>query len=169
MTKLQDILSKYKDCLFYDQLREERVISGNTIELANIGTDFARNQMYSEAVECWEYILNGDFPIDSSVYCNLGVCYFYGNGVTINLEKAVHYYQKAAAKGHPFGQYNFAVALEQGKGIEQNILKAIEFYQKAAEQLVNQAIDALVRLGVYNELGLAFYNRNFEDDSFSGK
>jgi len=59
--------------------------------------------------------------------------------------------------------------LEQGKGIEQNILKAIEFYQKAAEQRVNQAIDALVRLGVYNELGLAFYNRNFEDDSFSGK
>lgn len=94
--------------------------------------------------------------------------YFYGNGVEVNYEKAVHFYQKAAAVGHPFGKYNYAVALEQGKGIKCNLNRAIELYKQAADSGINQAIDALIRLGVYDELKLSFYPRNNNDTSFSG-
>ena len=94
--------------------------------------------------------------------------YFYGNGIEVNYEKAVHYYQKAAAAGHPFGKYNYAVALEQGKGIKSDLNRAIKLYKQAAESGINQAIDALIRLGEYDELYLSFYTRNPNDTSFSG-
>ena len=39
---------------------------------------------------------------------------------------------------------------------------------QAAESGINQAIDALIRLGEYDELYLSFYTRNPNDTSFSG-
>lgn len=137
------------------------------VDLCNIGTDFACHGMFEYAVGIWEELIQNN-KATADVYCNLGVSYFYGNGVEKDEEKAVHYYQLAAAKGHPFGQYNYAVALEQGNGVAKDMDKAIHFYQKAAEKHVNQAIDALVRLGVYNELHLQHYSRNINDSSFSG-
>lgn len=107
-------------------------------------------------------------PPPPETYNNLGVSYFYGNGIEVNYEKAVHYYQKAAAAGHPFGKYNYAVALEQGKGIKSDLNRAIKLYKQAAKSGVNQAIDALIRLGLYDELYLSFYPRNLNDKSFSG-
>lgn len=78
------------------------------------------------------------------------------------------YYQKAAAKGHPFGMYNLAVACEYGNGTPIDMEKAIGFYKMAAERGVNQAIEALVRLELYDEINnFAFYPRNLEDDSFT--
>lgn len=169
MKTIKDIISKYTECFYFDVTRAQMATSGDAEELASIGTDFAKCKMFIEAVECREYIANSCQTIDPSVYCNLGASYFYGNGVELNYEKAVHYHQKSAAKGHPFGQYNYAVALEQSKGIKQCVIKAIEFYHKAASNHVIQAIDALCRLGEYNEIhGFASYGRNLNDDSFLG-
>ena len=165
---IQDILLNYKNCLFYDANRLKMALNGDAIEISNIGTDFARCQMFEDAVKCWEYIVDSEMPTNPETFNNLGVSYYYGNGVDINYKKAVHYYQKAAALGHPFGQYNLAVALENGNGIEKDLDRAIKLYTKAAEKSVNQAIDALIRLGVYNELNIAYYSRNLNDDSFSG-
>lgn len=165
---LEEILADYPKCLYYDKDRMQAALNGDVIEISNIGTDFVRSQMFTEAIECWEYIIESGKPTNPETYCNLGVCYFYGNGVAVNYKKAVHYYQKAAAVGHPVGMYNFAVALEQGKGVEADLNKAIKFYEKAAKSGVNQAIDALIRLGKYNEQYLAFFPRDFEDTSFSG-
>lgn len=137
------------------------------MDLCNIGTDFAREGLFEEAIGMWTELIRSNKAIPE-VYCNLGVSYFYGNGVEQDEEKAVHYYQLAAAKGHRFGQYNYAVALEQGNGCAKDLDKAIHFYTLAAEQHVDQAIDALIRLGVYNELNLQYYTRNFNDSSFSG-
>lgn len=168
MKNLQDILANYKNCLFYDKSRLNAALDGDVIEISNIGTDFARSQMFTEAIECWEYIVESGMSTNPETYNNLGVCYYYGNGVDINYEKAVHYYQKAAAVSHPFGRYNLAVALENGKGVECDIERAIKFYTMAAESGVRQAVDALIRLGVYNEQYIAFYKRNLEDNSFLG-
>lgn len=165
---LQVILANYKNCLFYNESRLNSALNGDVIEISNIGTDFARSQMFTEAIECWEFIVQSNMPTNPETYNNLGVSYYYGNGVEVNYEKAVHYYQKAAAAGHPLGKYNLAVALENGNGIECDIERAIKYYTMAAENGVNQAIDALIRLGVYNELKLAYYQRNLNDDSFLG-
>lgn len=124
--------------------------------------------MFAEAIECWEYIVESGMPTTPETYNNLSVSYFYGNGIEVNYEKAVHYYQKAAAAGHPFGKCNNAAALEQGKGIKSDLNRAIKLYKQAAKSGVNQAIDALIRLGLYDELYWAFYPRNLNDKSFSG-
>ena len=166
--KLEEILADYYNCFYYDETRMQAALNGDVIEISNIGTDFARSQMFAEAIECWEYIVESGMSTTPETYNNLGVCYFYGNGVEVNYEKAVHYYQKAAAAGHPFGKYNYAVALEQGKGIKSDLNRAIKLYEQAAKSGVNQAIDALIRLGLYDELSLSFYPRNLNDTSFLG-
>ena len=163
---LEEILADYYNCFYYDENRMQAALNGDVIEISNIGTDFARSQMFTEAIECWEFIVESGMSTNPETYNNLGVSYFYGNGVGVNYEKAVHFFQKAAAIGHPFGKYNLAVALEQGKGIKTDLNRAIKLYKQAAESGVNQAIDALIRLGKYNELSLSFYPRNLNDTSY---
>ncbi len=163
---INTILEKYKDCPLYNKIREINACKGDVIDLCNIGADFARSNMFKEAVACWEYIVSNGYD-SIEAYVNLGVSYHYGNGVEVNYEKAVHYYQIAAVRGHPFGQYNFAVACEYGKGTPYDINKAIYYYRKAAEQGINMAIEALIRLGLYDELYIQFYRRNLNDGSFT--
>lgn len=136
----------------------------DNVQLCNMATEFARINMFEEAVGMWKELIRIN-KIIPEVYTNLGVSLFYGNGVKKDQGKAVHYFQKAAAQGHAFGQYNFAVALEQGKGIAKNTEKAIQFYWLAAKQNVNQAIDALIRLGVYDETYLQFMSRDINNSN----
>lgn len=167
---IRAILSDYTKLYYFNEDWYNKAMTENdTISIVNIGTDYAKAEMFEHAVVCWEYIANkGEGNAD--VFCNLGVSYYYGNGVKQDLKKAVSYYQRAAAMGHPFGMYNLAVACEYGNGTPKNLNKAIDFYRKAAEKGVNMAIDALIRLGLYDEIGgLAFYPRNLNDDSFSGE
>lgn len=68
--------------------------------------------------------------------------------------------------GHPNGKYNLALPLEQGSGIECNKERIVKLYTTAAENGVNQAIDALIRQGVYNELYLAYDGNIFVKTPF---
>ena len=143
-----------------------RLAQNNDIDsIVNIGADFARSEMVEYAVTCWQYVIDMGRGT-AEAYLNLGVSYYYGNGVNQDYKKAVQYYQKAAAKGHPLGMYNLAVACENGNGTPKDIDKAVKYYRMAAEQGVNHAIDALIRLGLYDEHELTFYPRNLNDNSF---
>lgn len=162
MKDIKLMIEEYKDCLYFNEDWYLDALQGDPISICDIGTDFAREQNYENAVQCWLY-LDRINKADASTYCNLGVAYYYGNGIIQNIEKAVHYYQIGAAKGHAYCQYNYAVALEYGKGGKENKEKAIEFYHKAALQGVSEAIDALCRLGCYDEMhGLAFYHKRLK-------
>ena len=164
---LNELLEIYEnECPYYDNARCEEAKCGDFVGIINVGTDFAKAEMFENAVACWQYVADlGKGNAD--VFSNLGVSYYYGNGVQQDYEKAVHYYTRAAALGHPFGMYNLAVACEYGNGTPRDMDKAIQLYRKAAEKHVNQAVDALIRLGLYDEInGLAFYGRNLNDDSF---
>lgn len=164
---LNELLKEYRECLFYDSNRYMRAKNGDNIELTNIGCDFARCEMFEQAIACWQ-LIEAEGHANAEVYINLGVSYYYGNGVPQNEVKAVSYYLQAALLGHPYGQYNYAVACEQGNGTEKNMEKAIYFYREAANQHVNEAIDALCRLGLYDEVhGLAFYSRDLESPGFT--
>ena len=164
-----NLLEVYKnDCPYFDDFKYLEVQNGDIISIVNIGADFARAGMFENAVKCWEYVANLGQG-NSEVYSNLAVSYYYGNGVQQDYKKAVKYYQRAAASGHPFGMYNLAVANEYGNGTPKNMEKAVSFYKRSAEKGVAMAIDALIRLGLYDELeGLAYYGRDMEEDSFSG-
>ena len=160
---VQEALTNYPNSLFYNKQRHMMAQDGDIDSIVNIGTYFAHSEMMEYAVACWQYVIdtgNGT----AEAYSNLGVSYYYGNGVNQDYKKAVQYYQRAAAKGHPFGMYNLAVACENGNGTPQDMDKAIKYYQMAARYGVNMAIDALIRLDLYNEvLGLAFYPRSHND------
>jgi len=152
---IQEALSNYQNSLYYNEEWHKLAMDGDVDSIVNIGADFARSEMMEHAVACWQYVIDTGHGIDEA-YSNLGVSYYYGNGVKQNYKKAVQYYQKAAAKGHPWGMYNLAVACENGKGTPKDMEKALFFYRKAANQNIRMAIDALRRLGkddviTYNE------------------
>ena len=62
-----------------------------------------------------------------------------GEGVEIDLEKAVEWFTKAAEQGNMNAQFYLGVCYECGEGIEQNYEKAAEWYIKAAEQGMHEA------------------------------
>ena len=148
---IQEALSNYHNSLYYNKEWHKKAIDGDVDTIVNIGTDFARSEMMEYAVACWQYVIDTGQGTPEA-YSNLGVSYYYGNGVNQDYKKAVQYYQRAAAKGHPFGMYNLAVACENGNGTPPNMDKAITFYRRAASQNVGLAIDALRRLGVDNDI-----------------
>ena len=164
---INEVINDYPNCLYYNEQWHKLAHKGDTDSIVNIGTDFARCEMMQQAVTCWKYIIDSGKGT-AEAYSNLGVSYYYGNGVAQDYDKAVLYYIKAAAMDHPFGLFNLAVAYENGNGIEKNMDVAVSYYKMAAEKHLNMAIDALIRLGVYSETqGLAFYQRSRVDNGFA--
>ena len=81
---------------------------------------------------------------------NIAKCLVEGNGVIrANVEKAVHYYEKAANLDFIPAEYNYGVHLFCGKGIEKNIKMGLYWINKAAEE---GSASAQLRLGdIYRE------------------
>ncbi len=68
---------------------------------------------------------------DYSMGCNY---YFGQNGYSIDYDKAVGYFRKAAEQGHAGAQYNLGVCYKSGRGVTQDYNEAVRWYRKAAEQ-----------------------------------
>ncbi len=66
--------------------------------------------------------------------CNLGVCYFYGNGVEKDLVEADKWYEKAAEHGESKAQFNLGLGYYKGEGVPQYYSKAMYWFGEAAEQ-----------------------------------
>ena len=168
--KFTSILLEYRHCPFFNRQRYNDATNDNMVDIINVGCDFARAMMFEYAVSCWQYVINcgSDNP---EALLNLGVSYYYGNGVKQDYKKAVSFYSRAAEKKHPIGIYNLAVAFENGNGIQRNIDKAIELYHEAANLGVAMAIEALNRLKI-NNTNMAqnldfFYGDRSREDLFN--
>ena len=88
---------------------------------------------------------------------NLGVCYYYGQGVGQNDSEAVSWFRKAAAQGYAASQYNLGLCYENGEGVKQSFADAVKWYRKSADQ---GNAKAQYNLGVcyYKGLGVAQSN-----------
>ena len=64
---------------------------------------------------------------------NLAQCYYEGDGVEQNYEKAVYWYTKAAKLGDADAQNNLGNCYQNGEGVEQDYEKAVYWYTKAAK------------------------------------
>ena len=64
----------------------------------------------------------------------LGKAYFTGNGVPVDLAKALEWYRKAADQGNPKAQNNLASMYNNGRGVKRDRAEAAKWYRKAAEQ-----------------------------------
>ena len=65
---------------------------------------------------------------------SLGVCYFFGWGVTRDRTQAIAWYRKAAEQGYAEAQYELGVCYFFGWGVMQNESEALYWYHKAAAQ-----------------------------------
>ena len=76
----------------------------------------------------------------------LGVCYEYGQSVTLSKAIAAEWYRKAADQGYATAQYRLGVFYENGYGVTQNKEEAAKWYKKAADQGDEDAKKALDRM-----------------------
>lgn len=83
---------------------------------------------------------------------NLGVRYYYGDGVPQIYSEAVKWFRKAAEQGNANAQYNLGVCYENGDGVPQNYSEAVKWYKRAAEQ---GDANAQYKLGVCYEGGFS--------------
>ena len=60
----------------------------------------------------------------------LAVCYYYGEGVEKDREKAVEWWTKAAKQGHAESQYHLGVCYENGNGVKRDPEEAKKWYEK---------------------------------------
>ena len=70
-----------------------------------------------------------------------------GDGVEINKQEAIKWYQESAKSGIPQAQYDLAVIYYNGDDIEQDIGEAIYWFKKSAEQGFESSIQVLKSLG----------------------
>ena len=80
----------------------------------------------------------------------LGVCYASGEGVEINMQKAIELWLKSAEQGYAAAQYNLGMRYLRGRGVEQDMPKAVSWFRKAADQGV---VDAQFNLGACYYMG----------------
>ncbi len=86
-----------------------------------------------QEIELNELIKNAQSG-DSEAQYKLGECYYYGNGVEQDYQKAVEWYEKSAKQGYAKAQNNLGFCYGKGYGVEKNLEKEVEWYMKSAEQ-----------------------------------
>ena len=83
----------------------------------------------------------------------LGVCYYSGIGVEINLEKAAECYRRGAERKSIWAVTNLGHMLETGKGVPKDFVEAAKCYRIGAEAGNDQARASLGRLNL-EDLGM---------------
>ncbi|XP_024139033.1 death ligand signal enhancer isoform X1 [Oryzias melastigma] len=78
-----------------------------------IGLENTKTKNYREAFVCFKTAAQQGY---SKAQFNTAVCYEKGRGVDKDIEKALHFYRQAAAKGHKQAQYRYAKLLLTSRG-----------------------------------------------------
>ena len=76
-----------------------------------------------------DYWLKAIAQVEYKLENNIGSCYYLLN----DYDNAFIWYERAAMKDNPTGQFGLAQCYEKGLGTKQDSLKAFEWYKKAAE------------------------------------
>ncbi len=83
---------------------------------------------------------------DVEAQYELGVCYYFGDGVAKNDYLAMKSYEKAAKRGNAKAQYALASFYAQGRVVTQSTYTALMWYKKAAAQGYKKAEIEIARL-----------------------
>ena len=120
------------------------------------GIEYYSNKDYANAVKCFQQAAEQG---DAKSQNYMGECYYYGDGVTKNLQEAAKWYRKAAEQGNADAQSSLGYCYYFGEGVTKNFQEAVKWYRKAAEQ---------GNVGAQNNLGNCYYNgegvtKNFQE------
>lgn len=69
---------------------------------------------------------------DAEAQTELGYMYYYGDGAPRNYDKALEWYNKAAAQNYVYAQYNLGLIYDRGEGVMPDAVTAFSWYKKAA-------------------------------------
>lgn len=84
---------------------------------------------YAEAFCLWRPLaMQGD----SEAAYHLGWLYANGNGLRVDIRKAVYWWKQSAVRGHRDAMFALALAFTDGEGIGKDQEKAIDWYLKSA-------------------------------------
>ncbi len=95
--------------------------------------------MKSKVKAWWEEAASGNA---NAQYC-LGSAYFFGEGVPIDLTRALACWRSAARSGHAVAQYHLGVSYFNGEGVRRNPSAALGWWRKSA---ANGIVEAQVAL-----------------------
>ncbi len=76
---------------------------------------------------------------NAGAQCDLGVCYYNGDGVSKDMTEAVKWCRKAAEQGNASAQFNLGLCYDEGYGVSKDATEAVKWCRKAAEQGLAQA------------------------------
>ena len=110
---------------------DEHKINENLYEWTQKGNILFNRKEYALAVEWYTKAAEKGY---AEAQCNLGICYYNGDGVKQSYEKAVHWYAKAAEQGYARAQCYLGECYEDKHGVPKSFNKAGQWYRKAAEQ-----------------------------------
>lgn len=71
---------------------------------------------------------------DAEAQNELGDCYYYGEGVEEDLNKAFEWFKKSAEQGNADAQYSLGWCYENGQGVDEDKQAAFDWYKKSSEQ-----------------------------------
>ena len=105
--------------LFYLVLISIMSIPTNVLADNDIGYKYYQKGNYEKALKIWA--VEAEEGNKEAIY-NIGLLYFFGNGVEKNLSLAFEYCQKAAFMGSPRAQNNLAFMYIKGLGVEKSYI-----------------------------------------------
>lgn len=126
-------------CLFTSILSSKLHGSNNEILENN-------ESIYSLNGECNQDFSESEIHINDDILYPMACKYEYGEGIGIDLEKSLYFFNLAIEKNQPQAMYHLGYKYENGIGVKQNIDEAIVLYTKAMELNHSNAINQLGKL-----------------------
>jgi uncharacterized protein YgiM (DUF1202 family) len=98
---------------------------------------------YAEAYCRWKPLAEGGH---AEAQYHLGWLYANGNGLSVDIGRALDWWMKAAGQGHADAQFAVGLAYTTGEGIKADLDEAVDWYLAAARRGHQDARDILIRL-----------------------
>lgn len=108
-----------------------------------IGMEALLNGNFAEAYCRWKPLAHRGY---AEAQYNFAWLYANGNGMDVDIDMAVHWWQAAADQRHADAQFALALAYTTGEGIKKDMDRAVKWYLTAAKQGHQDSRDILMRL-----------------------
>ena len=119
----------YED-LYQDEL-EILLSNGDYKACFQLGKIYEKDGDFKKAFETYKKGM--DEIQDVRCINKIGLFYFKGTYVDLDMKTAFSYFSIAARNNYLSSMYNLAFCFEEGNGVEQNIYMAMDWYKRAAE------------------------------------
>jgi TPR repeat protein len=107
------------------------------------GTRALSEGNYAEAYCRWKPLAQAGH---ADAQYHLGWLYANGNGLAVDIDRALEWWGAAARQGHADAQFAVGLAHTTGEGIGKDLREAVVWYLSAARQGHQDARDILIRL-----------------------